>query len=141
MRVLVDTSAWVDFLNGYPSRECSALRFLLQEEHDLCTCGIVVSEVFQGLRKDESRAEIDALFKELTFLEPLGVPLYIRAAEIYRLLRKKGKTIRSTIDCIIVAIAEENNCFVLARDRDIETILASGLVEAALWDLEPPSTA
>ena len=140
MRVLVDTSAWVDFLNGYPSRECSALRFLLQEEHDLCTCGIVVSEVFQGLRKDESRAEIDALFKELTFLEPFGLPLYIRAAEIYRLLRKKGKTIRSTIDCIIVAIAEENNCFVLARDRHIETILSSGLVEAALWNLEPPPT-
>jgi len=140
MRVLVDTSAWADFLNGYPSRECSALRLLLQEEHDLCTCGIVVSEVFLGLRKDESRGEIDALFKELTFLEPFGLPLYIRAAEIYRLLRKKGKTIRSTIDCIIVAIAEENNCFVLARDRDIETILSSGLVKAALWNLEPPPT-
>ncbi len=92
------------------------------------------------MRKDKSRAEIESLFEELTFLEPFGLPLYLRAAEIYRLLRKKGKTIRSTIDCILAAIAEENDCFVLARDRDMETILRSGLVEAALWSLEPPPT-
>lgn len=141
MKVLVDTSAWVDFLNGYASRECSALRFLLEEEHDLCTCGIIVSEVFQGLRRDKSRAKVEVLFKELTFLEPLGLPLYLRAAEIYRLLRKRGKTIRSTIDCIIAAIAEENDCTLLARDRDMEIIMGSGLVNAALWTLEPPQPA
>jgi predicted nucleic acid-binding protein len=139
MKVLVDTSAWVDFLNGYASRECSALRFLLQEEHDLCTCGIIVSEVFQGLRRDKSRPKVEKLFKELTFLEPSGLPLYLRAAEIFRLLRKKGKTIRSTIDCIIVAIAEENDSYVLARDSDMEIIIGSGLVEVALWTLEPPN--
>ena len=137
MKVLVDTSAWVDFLNGYPSRECSALRFLLQDEHDLHTCGIIVSEVFQGLKRDKSRTKVESLFKELTFLEPSGFPLYIRAAEIYRHLRKRGKTIRSTIDCIIAAIAEENECYVLARDSDMQIIMSSGLVDAALWTLAP----
>jgi len=68
------------------------------------------------------------------------LPLFVRAAEIFRLFRKKGKNIPSTIDLLIFAIAEEKNCIVFARDRDIETILASGLVEAALWDLEPPPT-
>ena len=140
MRVLVDTSAWVDFLNGHPSRERAALAALIAGERELCTCGIVVAEVFQGLRRDKGRKEIGALFAQLTFLEPSGIRLYLRAAAIYRALRKTGRTVRSTIDCLIVAIAEENGCRVLARDRDLETILDSGLVRAGLWRPEPLPT-
>lgn len=133
MKVLVDTSAWVDFLNGYPSEAAAALAELLAGEDDPCTCGIVVAEVFQGLRKDGSREEIRRSFQELTFLEPSGVALYLRAAELYRLLRRKGRTVRSTIDCIVAAIAEENGCYLLARDRDMDAVLASGLVRARPW--------
>jgi predicted nucleic acid-binding protein len=64
---------------------------------------------------------------------------HFRAAEIYRALRKKGKTIRSTIDCVIATLADEHGCYVLARDRDLETILASGILEAKLWRLAPPA--
>jgi predicted nucleic acid-binding protein len=139
LRVLVDTSAWADFLNGYPSAEQTALVELLEGEDDVCTCGIVVAEVFQGLRRDKGRDEVARLFREMTFLEPSGIDLYLRAAEIYRSLRRRGTTVRSTIDCLIVALAEARDCYVLARDRDIERILASGLVESALWRPEKPS--
>ncbi len=50
MKVLVDTSAWVDFLNKHESAVASALAELLQGQDDICTCGLVVTEVFQGLR-------------------------------------------------------------------------------------------
>ncbi len=137
MRVLVDTSVWVDFLNGHASPERSALVRLIQGEDDLCTCGIVVAEVFQGLRREKGRNEISALFAQLTFLEPSGIDLYFRAAQVYRSLRQRGRTVRSTIDCVIAAIAEENDCRVLARDRDLRTILDSGLVRAGLLPLDP----
>jgi predicted nucleic acid-binding protein len=140
LRVLVDTSAWADFLNGYPSPEQAALAELLAGEDDVCTCGIVVAEVFQGLRREKGRGEIADLFREMTFLEPSGIDLYLRGAEIYRALRRQGKTVRSTIDCLIAALAEESGCYLLARDRDLETILASGLVKAGLWRHRPPST-
>ena len=136
MKILVDTSAWVDFLNGHPSPEGRALAALIAGEHDLCTCGIVVAEVFQGLRREKERQEIDTLFRHLTFIEPASVDVYFRAAEIYRSLRKRGRTVRSTVDCLIAAIAEENGCHVLARDRDLDLVLSSGLVRASLW---PPS--
>jgi hypothetical protein len=139
MRVLVDTSAWADFLKGYPSPAATALAELLAGEEDLCTCGIVVAEVFQGLRKDRSRQPIRRSFEELRFLEPSGIDLYFRAADIYRLLRRRGRTVRSTIDCIIAAIAEENGCHVLARDRDMDAILGSGLVEARPWPVSSPT--
>lgn len=54
----------------------------------------------------------------------LGISPYFRAAGLYRALRLRGKTIRSTIDCLIAVLAEENDCALLARDRDLELILS-----------------
>lgn len=133
MRVLVDTSAWVDFLNGHPSPERQALADLVAGHDELCTCGVIVAEVFQGLRRDKGRDELQRLFRDLSFLEPSGIELYLRSAELYRLLRQRGATVRSTIDCLIAALAEENGCYILARDRDLEVILRSGLVKSRLW--------
>lgn len=133
MRVLVDTSAWVDFLNGQASPERQALADLVAGQDELCTCGVIVAEVFQGLRRDKGRDELQRLFRDLLFLEPSGIELYLRSAEIYRLLRQRGATVRSTIDCLIAALAEENGSYILARDRDLEAILRSGLVKSRLW--------
>ena len=136
MRILVDTSVWADFFNDHPSPEQRALADLFTSDHEICTCGVVVAEVFQGLRKDEGRARLAGLFRDLTFLEPADINLYFRAADLYRALRKRGKTIRSTIDCLIAVLAEEHRCSVLARDRDMETILQSGLLTLSGWPLE-----
>jgi predicted nucleic acid-binding protein len=136
LKVLVDTSVWVDFLNGFPSAERKALADLIVSDHEICTCGVVIAEVFQGLRREKGRARLGELFKKLTFLEPSGIDLYFRAAEIYRLLRERGQTVRSTIDCLIAVLAEATGSSVLARDRDLSTILESGLVAARLWPVE-----
>ena len=133
MRVLVDTSAWVDFLNGHPSAEQQALAGLIEGEDDLCTCGVVVAEVFQGLRHDKGRSELQVLFRRLVFLEPSGIDSYFQAADLYRRLRARGVTVRSTIDCLIAVLAEANACHVLARDRDLEAIVRSGLVRVRQW--------
>lgn len=133
MKVLVDSSAWADFLNGYPSPERVAVRELLWKGETVCTCGVVVSEVFQGLRRDRVRNDIAAIFRELTFLEPAGIELYFRAAEIYRAMRERAYTVRSTIDCLIAALAEAHGAYLLARDRDLDAILASGFVRARRW--------
>ena len=133
MRVLVDTSVWADFLNGHPSPQAAALADLLRSDDELCTCGTIVAELFQGLRKDEGRRAIQRSFEDLTFLEPSGISLYFRAAEVCRRLRETGHTVRSTIDCVIAVIAEENACYLLARDRDMDAILGSGVVMVRRW--------
>lgn len=58
---------------------------------------------------------------------------YLRAANVYRTLRRRGVTVRSTIDCLIAVIADENDCDVLARDRDISAILRASLIKARTW--------
>src|SRR5882672_10345315 len=122
MRVLVDTSAWVDFLNGHDSPESSSVAELLKGEDEVCTCGVIVAEVFQGLRENRAYTEIASLFSEMTFLESSDITTYFRTAELYRTLRKRGITVRSTIDCLITVFAADNGCRSLARDRDIAAI-------------------
>jgi predicted nucleic acid-binding protein len=132
MKILIDTSAWVDFFNGHESPERRAVAELVAGAEELCTCGVIVAELFQGLRRDRSREDLQRLFRKLLFLEPSGIELYLRAADVYRSLRQRGKTVRSTIDCLIAVLAEENGCCVLARDRDLQLILQSGLVKSHL---------
>ncbi len=141
MKVLVDTSVWADFFNGYSSPHERTLSRMIAGDDELHTCGVVVSEVFQGLRRERGRFEIARLFRELVFLEPSGFDAYLRAAEVHRALRRRGVTARSTIDCLIAVIAEENDCDVLTRDRDLHAILDSGLVKTRSCSVDslPPA--
>jgi hypothetical protein len=93
---------------------------------------LIVTEVLQGLRRDSSVSEVVALFEELTFLSADGIATYLRAAEVYRQLRLRGTTVRSTIDCVIATLAEDHGCVILARDRDLEAILGTGLLQTSL---------
>lgn len=138
MRVLVDTSAWIEFLNGASSPHADAVEELLRGDDEPCTCGIVVAEVFQGLRKDATRAAIERSFRDMEFLEPGGFDVYLRAAEVHRKLRARGITIRSTIDCLVAVIAEQAGCALLARDRDLDALLGSGLLGVRPWPVANP---
>ncbi len=136
MRVLVDTSAWVEFFNGTGSPEHRAVARLISGQDEICTCGVIVAELFQGFRRKRGRNKLQELFRELVFLEPDGIDLYFRAAELHRTLRENGLTVRSTIDCLVAALAEANECYILARDRDLSLILQQGLVKTLHWPLE-----
>lgn len=138
MNVLVDTSVWVDFLNGHRSSEAAALKSLL-DQGNVVTCGLVVAEIFQGLRRDQSLAPLESRLRLLHVLEPRGLDTYLVAAGLFRALRAKGITIRSTIDCLIAVLAAQHRCFILARDRDMKAILNSGLVGLRAWPPQPPA--
>jgi predicted nucleic acid-binding protein len=129
--ILVDTSVWADFANGFPSGEAETLARLIEAEEDLATCGVVVAEFLQGLRSPRSVTRFSAHFRDMQWLTPREPETYEAAAGLYRSLRRRGVTVRSTIDCLIVRLAEEAGCSLLARDRDMALILSSGLVSVS----------
>jgi len=103
---------------------------LIEAEVELVTCGVVIAEFFQGIHKTETLPELNHHFRLLSYLTPREPESYLAAAALFRALRGQGITIRSTIDCLIACLAEENNVSLLAKDRDIHMILASGLCRA-----------
>ncbi len=49
---------------------------------------------------------------------------FLAAADIYRSLRRKGITVRKSVDCMIAAVAIEFDLPLLHNDRDFDPIEA-----------------
>ncbi len=126
MTILVDTSTWIDFFNNHHSREADSLAWYIESRENISTCGVVLAEFFQGIRKTEQVSKLEHYFREMPNLTPHEPDSYLAAATLYRNLRRRGVTIRSTIDCLIARLAEENDALILARDRDLHAIVRSG---------------
>jgi predicted nucleic acid-binding protein len=130
VKVLVDTSVWADFFNGFPSPQASVLVELIRSECEIGTCGVILAEFFQGLKRQEDVEKLEAYFLEMEYLSPREPESYLEAARLFRDLRHKGITVRSTIDCLIARLAEEHGYAILSKDRDIQLIIDSGLCSA-----------
>lgn len=117
--VLVDTTVWVDFFSGRNTSQVSVLEGLLQSGEDICLCGVILTEVLQGIRNDTEYVEALSRFEAFLFL-PMDRNTFIKSASLYRTLRRKGIIIRKPIDCMIAAVAIEHNVPLLHNDRDFD---------------------
>ena len=117
MMVLVDTTVWIDFFAGQTLTHVETFESLLEQEEDICICGIILTEVLQGIRKETEFKKTKNLFNSLIFL-PMSYSTFLQSAEIYRKLRQRGITIRKSIDCMIASVALENNISLLHNDKD-----------------------
>jgi hypothetical protein len=119
--ILVDTSAWVEYLRGTGSATHHRLRALLGEGTLLATTDPVRMEVLSGARDEAHAARLRRLLDALD-PRPVRGPDYEDAARIFRECRGAGTTVRSLTDCLIAAVALREGLSVLARDRDFEAI-------------------
>ena len=127
--ILVDTSVWIELINGRLSRTLAADRVL-----EFVTCGPIVQEVLQGLRHVPAGDSFREGFLGIPCLsDPSPRGLFLQAAEIYRQGRQKGFTIRSSVDCLIAAIAIENRVPVWHRDRDFDAIAKFTALDASQY--------
>ena len=117
MMVLIDTTVWVDFFAGRQLPHVAALERLIKGREDICICSIILTEVLQGIREKNEFRKTKKLFNTMIFL-PMPYSVFLGAAEIYRTLRRKGITIRNSIDCMIGSVAIENDIILLHNDRD-----------------------
>jgi predicted nucleic acid-binding protein len=116
--ILVDTSIWIDLFSKKPSRLVSVDQLSL-----FATCSPVIQEVLQGLKSGAASISIQEGILSLPRVgDPISYSTYVHAADIYRNGRNRGYTIRSSIDCLIAAIAIEAQIAVWHADRDFATI-------------------
>jgi len=115
--IVVDSSVWIDFFGGVSTPEVERLDGLLGVT-PLAIGDLVLVEVMQGFRTDQDVATARQLFRSLALLPMLGGSNAWKAAENYRQLRRKGITVRKTIDGIIATACIEANLPLLFSDRD-----------------------
>jgi predicted nucleic acid-binding protein len=121
MRVLVDSSVWIDFLRNTKTPETDKLVELIENREDLCICGFVLTEVLQGIRDEKQYVATKQQFANLIYLDD-DQSTFELGATIYRNLRKQGITIRNSIDCLIAATVMQHNASLLEDDRDFPLI-------------------
>lgn len=120
--ILVDTSAWVEYLRGTGSRVHRKVRELLETEQPLASTEVVVMEVLAGARDDLHLERLRRLLFRCEFLPLAGLSDYEDAAALYRQCRRAGTTLRSLTDCLIAVVAMRANAELIHADRDFETI-------------------
>lgn len=121
MMIMVDTTVWIDFFAARSTAQVITLETLIKGREDICICGIILTEVLQGIRKETEFRKTRDLFNSLILL-PMTYSTFVRSAEIYRDLRKRGITIRKSVDCMIASVALENDIPLLHNDKDFHPI-------------------
>jgi predicted nucleic acid-binding protein len=115
--IFVDSSVLIDYFNGKENRQVEKLDEILGR--DIVVIGdYILVEVLQGFRKDKDYETAKNILGAFPCLNMLGEEIAVKSAENYRTLRKKGVTIRKTIDVIISTFCIENDLQLLHNDKD-----------------------
>lgn len=120
--MIVDTSAWVEYLRATDSPTHLALREAVASDTPIASPGPVVMELLAGCRTEEAAAQLQRMLARFEILEVEGLADFEDAAYIQRTCRRGGDTVRSTIDCLIAAIALREGRPLLTTDGDFGVI-------------------
>lgn len=120
--ILVDSSAWIEFLRATGSRVHRRLRSALQEGAELGSTDVVVMEILAGARDNADNDRLRRLLYGLELLGVEGPADYEQAAELYRLCHRGGETPRKLTDCLIASVAIRNDAALLCEDADFLSI-------------------
>ncbi|MEP7352279.1 MAG: PIN domain-containing protein [Acidobacteriota bacterium] len=116
--ILLDTSIWIDLI-----RNPVLLADVRERFPEFVICGPILQEILQGLAKLPGKSDLrEALLAMPRIGDPVPIELFLSAAQIYADGRQRGYTIRSAYDCLIAAIAIENDVAVWHKDRDFTSI-------------------
>ena len=122
MTVLVDTSAWIECLRGTGSPHNSWIRDAIRGQTPLGWTEPTLYELTASAGSPRRVEELRALLLRGPMVAVNGLQDWEAAAQLYRTARSKGLTVRSSIDCLIAAVALRTGSPVLALDRDFEAL-------------------
>lgn len=130
--IVVDSTVWIDFLNGRVRPHVRRLREMLGST-EIIVGDLMLCEVLQGLVSEREASEVEALLRRFDIVPMGGERIAVTAARNYRTMRERGITIRKTIDLLIGTWCIEHGVALLHNDRDFAPMARHlGLVEVPI---------
>ena len=117
--VIVDTTVWIDYLNGIATPESEWLDRETARRR-LGLLDLMVCEILQGLATDDDAARVLRQLRRFDIFDTGGVELAAAAARNYRQLRQRGRTVGKTMDCLIATFCLRDAHVLLHSDRDFD---------------------
>ena len=127
--IVVDSSVWIDFLKGRNASHVAALQAALGKD-EIIVGDLMLCEVLQGLETERAARQVESLLRRFEILPMAGDAIAVAAARNFRSLRRRGITVRKTIDLLIGTWCIENRRPLLHNDNDFRPMAQHlGLVE------------
>ena len=120
--IVVDTSAWVEYLRATGSPADAALTGAVRASDEIGVPDVVRLELLAGAGTDEQVRDLQRLLGRFSALPAASPADHETAAALYRAARRTGATVRSLLDCLVAAAALRTDSALLAGDRDFEVI-------------------
>ncbi len=122
--VLVDTSVLIDYLGGKDTKAVTAFQRILDDNIPWGINPFIYQEVLQGVKTDKDFIKVREYLDTQTFyLLKDPKDSFAAAAKVYFQCRRKGITLGSTIDCLIIQTAIEHSLYLLHKDADFDSAL------------------
>jgi predicted nucleic acid-binding protein len=127
--IVVDSSVWIDFLKGRNVPHVARLRAVLGTA-EIIVGDLMLCEVLQGLDSEPAAREVEALLRRFEVVPMAGEGIAVVAARNFRSLRRRGITVRKTIDLLIGTWCIDNRRPLLHNDGDFRPMVRHlGLIE------------
>jgi predicted nucleic acid-binding protein len=136
--ILIDSSAWVEFLRGTDSTVCEAVSTLVAGDEPIATTDVVVLELLAGCHTSAQRRRLWSLLNRCRALPVRPLFDYEAAALLYSACRAAGVTPRTMTDCLIAVVAMHHETPLLHADRDFGAIATVAPLPIAQASASPP---
>lgn len=120
--IVVDTSVWIDVLAGRRTKQARRCVELIERGDPVALTDVIYAEILQGLGPDTEVEAVDAHLRAFPVLRLEGLDDFALAASLYRAARRKGVTIRNTLDCLIAAPCVRTGAPLLHSDADFDRL-------------------
>jgi predicted nucleic acid-binding protein len=120
--IVVDTSVWIDVLQGTESAPAARCRALIESGAAVALTEVVLTEVLQGIADERAAREVEAHLRAFPILRLAGADDFVLAADLHRAARRAGITIRKTLDCLIAAPCVRTGSPLLHADSDFDRL-------------------
>ena len=120
--ILIDSSVWIDYFNGHKTAQTDWLDASLGNR-PIIMGDLIITEVLQGFHKDKDFKIARDLLLGIPFMPMVGQSLALESAMNYRFLRRKGVTVRKTIDVMIGTFCIHHQIALLHDDKDFDPMV------------------
>ena len=117
--IVIDTSAWIEFLRNTNSAICKTVDDLLGD--DIAITDAISMAILAGARDEHHLTQLRGLLARATVLATTPAD-YDHAAALSRTCRRNGETVRKLIDCLSAAVTIQSDAQIVHADTDFDTL-------------------
>jgi predicted nucleic acid-binding protein len=129
--IVVDTSVWIGFFRGVTSPRVEQFVTLVEDDAGIALTDVILTEILQGLRSDADVRRVERRLGAFEVLRLEDLDDFRRAASLFRAARRKGITVRRTLDCLIASVCIREDVALLHADADFDRLASCSRLRLA----------